>query len=284
MSLRLKLTAAGLAVGALSAVIGGTAGTASASAQSRASSGSNCTIAAPGQPGKTIVTSCPVAGAGAGTATTPAGLTSAAATPAVTPPDPECRGRSTSTNPYYGWFGVAPGSSADGGVANDLWWDAKQNATPAQMQIYTGNGGANQQWCEQYLGQGAYAFYSLYTSYNAPQCLTVYHGYVSDYAPGQRVYADTCDNPSVGSDIDQDWYVCPRSGNSVSLQPIAALTRSVWLDVWGGGSNNGKSAFVPMNPLQIWTGNGQDNQRFTFYPSPGEPGLSYGYTTGVEGC
>ncbi|HEX6525644.1 MAG TPA: hypothetical protein VF070_37375 [Streptosporangiaceae bacterium] len=25
------------------------------------------------------------------------------------------------------------------------------------------------------------------------------------------------------------------------------------------------------NPLQIWTGNGQDNQRFTFLPSPGEP-------------
>lgn len=25
------------------------------------------------------------------------------------------------------------------------------------------------------------------------------------------------------------------------------------------------------DPLQIWTGNGQDNQRFTLYPSPGEP-------------
>ena len=68
---------------------------------------------------------------------------SAAVTPDTTPPDAWCRDQGPQ---YYGWFGVAPGSSADGGVANDLWWDAKGNATPAQMQVYTGNGQDNQRF------------------------------------------------------------------------------------------------------------------------------------------
>jgi hypothetical protein len=69
-------------------------------------------------------------------------VNSAAVTPASTPPNSWCQGRGSN---YFGWFGVEPGSSADGDVANDLWWDAKDNASPAQMQVYTGNGGMNQQ-------------------------------------------------------------------------------------------------------------------------------------------
>jgi hypothetical protein len=104
------------------------------------------------------------------------------------------------------------------------------------------------------------------------------------------VYADNCGTPALENTIgnDQLWYVCPRSGSSISLEPAVAVTwysKSVWLDVWGGSSDNGESAFVPMNPLQIWTGNGQDNQRFTLIPSPGEPSdIRYSYTTGVAGC
>jgi hypothetical protein len=182
---------------------------------------------------------------------------------------------------------VAPGSSADGGVANNLWWDATLSKSPTQMQIYSGNGGANQQWCEEPLGGGMFAFYGYYAGAGFPaQCLTslvsINNG---QYTPGNRVIADDCGLPSTGGTGNQDWYVCLRSGNSISLEPAEATPSSVWLDVWGGSSNNGKSAFVQGNPLQIWTGNGQDNQRFTLFPSPGEPNpLTYQYTTGVPGC
>ena len=245
---------------AASVVLAGTASAADASPQARASSGT-----------------------GVGYAVTPAtaaGATAAVA-PASTPSNSWCQGRGSN---YFGWFGVAPGSSADGGVASDLWWDAKDNASPTPVQIYTGNGGANQQWCEEYLGHGAFAFYAYYYKSGAPQCLTVKDGYVNEYEPGLRVYSDDCGQPVTGNPGDQDWYVCSRSGNSVSLQPAEDLSRSAWLDVWGGNSDNGRSAFKPMNPLQIWTGNGQDNQRFTLFPSPGEPNLTYQYTTGVSGC
>ena len=36
----------------------------------------------------------------------------------------------------------------------------------------------------------------------------------------------------------------------------------------------------PLNTLQIWTGNRQENQRFTLFPSPGEPSLTYEHTSG----
>lgn len=280
MSLRTKLTAAGLAVGVLGAVLAGTASTASASPPSGASPGSDCRIAVPGQPGRTVVIRCPAGGVNAGVATASASQ-ARAATPDVTPPDSKCRGEGN-----FGWFGVAPGSSANGGVADDLWWDATGNASPTPMQIYTGNGGANQQWCEEYIGYGAFAFYAYYAGPGAvAQCLTVKNGYGDYYSPGLRVYADDCGMPVTGVTADQDWFVCARSGNSISLEPAEAINGSVWLDVWGGSSDNGKSAFVPGNPLQIWTGNGQDNQRFTLFSSPGEPsGLTYQYTTGVDGC
>jgi hypothetical protein len=178
---------------------------------------------------------------------------------------------------------VAPGSSADGGVANNLWWDATLSKSPTQMQIYSGNGGTNQQWCEEPIGGGEFRFYADYGGPGA-QCLTVKNGY-GTYSPGMRVDADHCGFPVSSSTEDQNWYVCLRSGTSFSLEPAGATPSSVWLDVWGGSSNNGKSAFVQGNPLQIWTGNGQDNQRFTFFPSPGEPGgLSVGITLGVPGC
>lgn len=47
MSLRTKLTAAGLAVGVLGVVLAGTASTASAAPTGRASSSSDCTVAVP---------------------------------------------------------------------------------------------------------------------------------------------------------------------------------------------------------------------------------------------
>ena len=266
MSLRVKLVAAACGVVlAASVVLGGSASAASASPQSRASSS-------------------PAAGYAVARTTA---VNPAAVTPDSTPTDSWCRGQSPS---YYGWFGVAPGSSADGGVANDLWWDAKDNAAPAQMQVYSGNGGANQQWCERYLGSGIFEFFADYASSKGAQCLTVDSGYDSSYDAGLRVYADNCGNPALENTVgyDQMWYVCPRSGGSISLEPTVGVTwysKSVWLDVWGGSSDNGESAFKPMNPLQIWNGNGQDNQRFTLFPSPGEPsGLGYAYTTGVAGC
>lgn len=277
MSLRTKLTAAGLAVGLLGAVVAGTASAASASPQSRASSGPDCAVAVPGQPGKTAEIPCPARGAHAGVATATASRTRAA-TPNVTPSDSLCRGLGG-----FGWFGVAPGSSADGGIANDLWWDATLIRSPTQMQVFTGNGGVNQQWCEDPLGSsGVFRFYAYYGG--VEQCLTVKNGYDSHYSPGLRVYADYCGQPSTGLSVDQWWYACQRSGSSISLEPAEAVNSSVWLDVWGGSSNNGKSAFVPGNPLQIWTGNGQDNQRFTLFASPGEPSLPYEITIGVPGC
>ena len=107
----------------------------------------------------------------------------------------------------------------------------------------------------------------------------------SGYLNGQHVYHDTCAGwPGGGDRRDQLWYVCVRSGSSVSLEPTYAALSTRMLDVWGGSSNNGKSAFVPGNVLQIWTGNGQDNQRYTFYMSPGEPSRTMGVTTGVAGC
>jgi hypothetical protein len=262
MSLRTKSVAA-----ACAAVL--TAGTALAGTASAASAAAQHGQAAPG------------AGLGHAAAVAPAARQATAVTPAATPPDAWCRGQGPN---YFGWFGIAPGSSADGGVAGDLWWDAKGNASPAPMQVYTGNGGANQQWCEAYLGSGAFIFYSDYTG-GEPQCLTVSNNGL--YEPGQRVWAETCQSTTsiTKDDERQLWYVCPRSGNSVSLEPTATNPSSVWLDVWGGSSGNGTSAFVPTNSLQIWPGNGQDNQRFTLYASPGEPGgLSYDYTTGIAGC
>jgi len=280
MNLRAKLTAAGLAAGVLGAVLTGTAPTASASPPGLASSRPECSVAAPGHPDKTVAIPCPAGHPGTAVATASA-VGSLAAAPDVTPPNSQCTGLGSS---FFGWFGAAPGSSADGGVANDLWWDATQSKSPAQMQVYTGNGGANQQWCEQYVGSGAFIFFGRYAGPGTiGQCLTVLNGH-GVYSPGKRVYADTCDAPQFGSPQDQFWYVCPRSGNSVSLEPASATPSSVWLDVFGGTSNNGKSAFVPGNPLQIWTGNGQDNQRFTFFPSPGEPSLTYEITTGIPGC
>jgi hypothetical protein len=281
MSIRTKLTAAGLAVGVLGAVLAGTTSTASASPPSQASSGSDCRIAVPGQPGKTVAIRCPAGHPGAAVTTASANRTLAAA-PDATPSDALCRGVAGQSD--FGWVGAAPGSSADGGIANDLWWDATQSKSPTQMQIYSGNGGDNQQWCEQYLGSGKFAFFAYYAAYHGPQCLTVENGY-GTYVPGMRVYGEDCGSPPAGSPEDQAWYVCLRSGTSFSLEPAGAKPSSVWLDVWGGGSNNGKSAFVQGSPLQIWTGNGQDNQRFTFFPSPGEPGgLPFDYTIGVSGC
>ena len=274
MSLRTKLTAAGLAVGVLGVVLAGTASTASAAPTSRASSSSDCTVAVPGQPGKTTVAPCLAGGANAGVASV-AASPAAAVTPDATPPDSKCRGDGN-----FGWFGVQPGSSAVQGGLSGLWWDAKENASPTPVQVYTGNGGANQQWCEEPLGNGEFAFYAYYAASGVPQCLTVKDGLVNDYVAGLRVYADDCGMPVDGSPGDQDWLVCERSGNSISLMPAEDLSRSVWLDVFGGTSDNGASAFKPLNPLQIWTGNGQDNQRFTLFPSPGEPSLTYEYTTG----
>jgi hypothetical protein len=209
---------------------------------------------------------------------TSAAPSGAAVTPNTTPPDSLCRGLG-----FYGWFGVAPGSVAEvGGVANDLWWDAKDNASPTQVQIYSGNGGANQQWCEQDHGYGVYSFFSLYASLGR-QCLTIQNGSIDQYQAGLRVLAEPCNGTNLG--LDQLWYVCPRSGNSISLESSVENPWNTWLDVWGGTSDNGASAFKPLNPLQIWTGNGQDNQRFTLYPSPGEPSsLPYRYTSGVAGC
>jgi len=257
MSFRAKLTAAGLAAGVLGAVLAGTAPAASASPPGRA-----------GHPG-------------AGVVTLRAGRT-LAAVPHATPPDSLCRGVPGRTN--YGWVGAAPGSSADGGVANDLWWDATLSQSPTPMQIYSGNGGDNQQWCEQYVGNNKFAFFAYYAAYHGAQCLTV-EGAYGTYLPGMRVYGEDCGSPKDAAPQDQDWYVCLRSGNSFSLEPAGAKLSSTWLDVWGGSSNNGKSAFVQGNPLQLWYGNGQDNQRFTFFSSPGEPGgLSFGYSVGVPGC
>jgi hypothetical protein len=260
MSLRTKLAAAcGVALAA-GAVLTGSASAASAAPQSPASSGP---------------------GIGQAVATTPAANSAAAVTPDSTPPDAWCRDQGPQ---YYGWFGVAPGSSADGGVANDLWWDAKDKASPTPVQIYTGNGGLNQQWCEAYIGSGRYIFYAIYNS-TVPQCLTAYYGSEHNYQAGVRVWSQTCSSTTTSINVDQLWYVCPRSGNSISLEPAFATPSSVWLDVWGGSSDNGTSAFKAMNPLQLWGGNGQDNQRFTLFSSPGEPaGLSYGFTTGVAGC
>ena len=257
---RRPVAACGIVLAA-SMVLAGTASAADASPQARASSGIGVGYAVTGS--------------------TAAASAAAAVTPASTPPNSWCQGRGPN---YYGWFGVAPGSSADGGVASDLWWDAKDKVSPTPMQIYSGNGGLNQQWCEAYIGNGVFVFYANYNS-TVPQCLTSYYGAEHGYQPGVRVWAEACTSTTTGINSDQLWHVCLRSGNSVSLEPALATPSSVWLDVWGGSSDNGKSAFVPMNPLQLWGGNGQDNQRFTFFPSPGEPDdLTYDYTTGVSGC
>jgi hypothetical protein len=245
---------------AASAALAGTGAAANASLQDRPASSS---------------------GTGYAVARTTAVNAAAAVTPASTPPNSWCQGRGSN---YFGWFGVAPGSSADGGVANDLWWDAKNNASPAQVQVYTGNGGANQQWCEASIGSGSMIFYSDYVS-GLPQCLTAKNGYEDGYPLGLRVTTEDCASISTPTNVDQLWWVCPRSGGSISIEPEAANPSQVWLDVWGGSSDNGTSAFKPMNPLQLWTGNGQDNQRFTLFSSPGEPGgLTYAYSTGVAGC
>ena len=261
------------AVLAASAVLAGTSTSAAdASSHSRPSAAGHAV------PGRGYAVGHTTAISAAVVADIPGTSRAAAITPAATPSDQACRGEGPG---YYGWFGIAPGSSADGGIAPDLWLDAKGAVVNTPVQVYSGNGGANQQWCEMDGGDGEFKFYADYNS-SAWQCLTVNGGYGNNYAPGLRVYAANC-----ADSFDQDWYVCPRSGSpdNFSLEPAWANPSSAWLDVLGGTSNNGKSAFVPMNPLQIWTGNGQDNQRYTLYPSPGEPSvMSYSFTTGVPGC
>jgi hypothetical protein len=257
-----------------SAVLAGT----SASAADASSHGRPLTTAGHALPGLGYAVGHTTAISGATVADVPATSRAAAISPDATPPDSQCQGQGPG---HYGWFGITPGSSADGGISNDLWLDAKGDVVNTPVQVYTGNGGANQQWCEMDAGDGDFKFYADYNS-SAWQCLTVNGGYGNDYAPGLSVYAANC-----ADSFDQDWYVCPRSGSpdNFSLEPAFATPSSAWLDVRGGTSDNGKSAFVPMSPLQIWTGNGQDNQRFTLYPSPGEPNvMSYSSTSGLPGC
>ena len=262
--------ACGLVLAAASALAG------ASSTAHAASTASTCNFREAGT-SATVVIACPQGGAGAGYITTSTGTAQTPAAvgvqPDATPSDSLCT--SLDPNYYHGWYGITPGSTADGGLSG-LWLDA--NSGDPYVAVMPGNGSTQQQWCEEYAGNGAFYFYVQAGTYR--WCLDL-----SGFANGSVVMPVTCagepggDNPQY-----QLWYVCPRSGNSISLEPAYTKLSSEWLDVWGGSSNNGKSAFAPGHMLQIWTGNGQDNQRFTLYMSPGEPSRVYTATGGVAGC
>ncbi|GAA1944771.1 RICIN domain-containing protein [Kitasatospora viridis] len=186
----------------------------------------------------------------------------------ATPPDSFCTGGGGG----YGWFGIAPGSTSDGGVANDLWLDAANSAQATPVRLWPGNGSNAQQWCmmPSYAtsgpGVGAYFVFAQYAS--EPDCLDVINGQGNGFASGTRVQAYPCygNSGGGGNAANQLWDVCERDHTGTfSLKPAFANSPE-WLDVWGGP---GPRAFVQGNPLQIWPGNGADNQRFTAFTSPG---------------
>ncbi|MEY9835716.1 RICIN domain-containing protein [Streptacidiphilus sp. EB103A] len=198
-----------------------------------------------------------------------------------TPPDSACGGAGD-----YGWFGIAPGSPADGGVANDLWLDSKNGVQNTPVWLWTGNGGNAQQWCiAPAVGSSAYAqMFWVFAHYGtSPSCLDVTNGDNTHYASGTRVQAYTCyGSPGGGRAANQLWYICARDQTrTFSLEPAFAPLSSEWLDVWGGP---GSKAFVQGNPLQIWPGNGADNQRFTAFTSPGSQSSPVPYSQGIAGC
>jgi hypothetical protein len=165
-----------------------------------------------------------------------------------------------------GWFGIEPGDSSDGGVAPDLWITTSSLSTVNPLVIEPGNGADNQQWCFAPLGNG-YQIYAIYGSLY--ECMDITNGEGVNFAAGTRLQAYPCSWDSGGGiQNNQLWYACNRGGfgnGDISLKP-AATSASVWMDVWGGP---GRSAFAAGHPMQIWNGNGADNQRYTLYPSPG---------------
>ncbi|MEV7027847.1 RICIN domain-containing protein [Kitasatospora sp. NPDC093558] len=284
MTMRFTRTLAGiggLVLAATTAVAGAASpGYASAPTASRAEQQNTCTYTLPGaNPTEATVTvDCSPAAAHAGVRADGSGsVHDSGPDRLATPPDSMCTGDGRGS----GWYGIAPGSPTNGGVANDLWLDATHSAQNAQVQVWPGNGTNAQQWCFRYAGNGAFyvmADYALYTS-----CLDVADGDYNNYTGGLRVNAYNCaGNPGGGRAKNQLWYVCYRDQpNTFSLEPAFAANSSVWLDVWGGP---GPQAFVPGNPLQVWWGNGADNQRFTVFTSPGSAPSSLSYTGGIPGC
>ena len=152
-----------------------------------------------------------------------------------------------------------------------MWIDASGSASPANLVIWPGNGGANQQWCFMPAGYGAWYIYAYYSSGHY-DCIDVTS---ANYNPGTHLLAYPCNWSNA-----EKWYACLRFGvPNYSFEPAAPPLSSVWMDVWGGP---GSSAYVAGNPIQIWNGNGEDNQRFMLNPSPGEPwNLPYPATGGV---
>ncbi|MFI9318254.1 RICIN domain-containing protein [Kitasatospora aureofaciens] len=198
----------------------------------------------------------------------------------ATPPNSACGGAGD-----YGWFGVAPGSPTNGGVANNLWVDAQNSAQNTPLWLWTGNGSNAQQWCiAPAAGSGFAQMFWVFAQYSTTTaCMDVDNGDNNGYAPGTRVHAYPCyGSPGGGRYTNQLWYVCERDQpGTFSLEPAFAALSSEWLDVWGGP---GPKAFVQGNPLQIWPGNGADNQRFTAFTSPGSYWSPVPYSAGIPGC
>jgi len=170
----------------------------------------------------------------------------------LTPPHDVCQNAGG-----YGWFGIGAGQNGNSG----LWLDAAGATSPADLIIWPGNGGDNQQWCFVPTGDGSsYFIQSLYN--DQWNCIDVPHG---DFSAGTRMLAYACNKQ-----FNQRWLLCTRSSApNYSMEPAATPPASKWLDVWGGP---GPSAYVAGHPIQLWTGNGADNQRFWLSPSPGESG------------
>ena len=170
LGMRHRIAAAcGLALAAGSVLAG-----ASSTAYAAASSASTCRFREVGT-SATVVIACAPGGPAPAPATSRPAREPRRGRPAVggvhpdaTPSDSLCTGVDVN---YYGWFGIEPGSTADGGLSG-LWLDANSGASAVSVE--SGDGSTGQQWCEEDAGGGAYYFYEEAGTY--PQCLTVISG------------------------------------------------------------------------------------------------------------
>jgi hypothetical protein len=193
------------------------------------------------------------------------GIVSAAGVLALTAgPVPQAHAAGPCYNGGY-FFGIAPGSSARGGVSN-LWLQANSSGT---VTVAPGNGSAGQQWCEIGADVDSVPGFNLATYGNFGfgtkwYCLDD----LGNPAAGQRMWVEPCHWESDGDTVfNQEWKVVLENSNPSSFSFTPAWPSSsgtVWLDIWGGP---GTSAFKSGNPAQLWAGNGGDNQAYTPYVS-----------------
>jgi hypothetical protein len=175
--------------------------------------------------------------------------------PKATPPDYSCNNGHDTTH----WFGISAGQDGN----SNLLVDAGESKSPADLIVRPDNGGDNQQWCFGSTTYNGYTAYTIAAFYNGQlNCINVPDG---NYSSGTHLLASPCTHGD-----NEKWFLCRRLADpspNYSMEPVVPPSSSVWMDVRRGSVSS--TVYVPGNPIEIWTGNGGDNQRFWLKPSPG---------------